>query len=51
MTVTSRLALAPAKMLCIVSMLVKAEVDGADEFNKGELPDRLDPDVLELNGF
>jgi predicted nucleotidyltransferase len=27
-----------------------AEVDGADEFDKGELPDPLDPDVLEMGG-
>ncbi|HET7416767.1 MAG TPA: hypothetical protein VFJ61_03965 [Solirubrobacterales bacterium] len=27
-----------------------AEVDGADDFDKGELPDPLDPSVLELGG-
>lgn len=29
---------------------LQAEVEGADEFDKGELPDPLDPSVLELGG-
>jgi predicted nucleotidyltransferase len=36
--------------LAVVLERLDAQVEGVDDFDKGELPDPLDPDVLELGG-
>ena len=38
------------KRLARVLQVLDAEVDGSEEFDAGELPDHLDPSVLELGG-